>query len=288
MLIHFLNINDYIKNDYIAQIGIKSWRKYMPEHQIKIWTENDDFIKNILNDENNNIIKQCLNKNNFYVYEYIRLRILYEFGGIFAEPDFIILEHIDIQNNDEFFHNLTYHTDDFRNLGLYFAPIIIQKNNILIKMLLNYLENDFKFEKRVYSEFEFCSIKYIKNNQDFEENLKLISFKTICFQEKSLITDKVIHFYDWFTQDTFKTIFIFSEEKHRDFYSKVCQMANKTEIGNYQIFLDNPKIAKLQIAYLKYIIFNNQKVKERILDIENLLGDLDKISPKDWEILNDI
>lgn len=287
MLIHFLNINDYIKNDYIAQIGIKSWRKYMPEHQIKIWTENDDFIKNILNDENNNIIKQCLNKNNFYVYEYIRLRILYEFGGIFAEPDFIVLEHIDIQNNDEFFHNLTNYTDDFRNLGLFSAPIIIQKNNILIKMLLNYLENNFKFENRIYSEFEFCSIKYIKNNQDFEENLKLISFKTICFQEKSLITDKVIHFYDWFTQDTFKTIFIFSEEKHRDFYSKACQMTNKT-IGNYQIFLDNPKIAKLQIAYLKYIIFNNQKVKERILDIENLLGDLDKISPKDWEILNDI
>ena len=43
-----------------------------------------------------------------------------------------------------------------------------------------------------------------------------------------------------------------------------------------------------QIAYLKYMIFNHQELKEKILDFENILGDLNKISPKDWEILNDI
>ena len=56
MTINFLNINNYIKNDYIAQIGIKSWQKYMPEHQIKIWTENDDFIKNILKENDKTIL----------------------------------------------------------------------------------------------------------------------------------------------------------------------------------------------------------------------------------------
>lgn len=288
MLIHFLNINDYIKNDYIAQIGIKSWQKYMPEHQIKIWTENDDFIKNILNDKNNNIIKQCLNKSNFYVYEYLRLKILYEFGGIFAEADMIILEHLNIQDNDEFFYNLTYLSDVEKNLGLTLTPIIIHKNNIIIKMLIDYLENDFKFEHYHYSEFEFCSIKYIKNNQDFYENLRLINLKTQYFEERNLITNKIIHFFDWFAQDEYKTAIIFSEEKYYDFWCKTYQITHKTEVGYYRIFLKNPKVAKYQIAYLKYFIAHNQKIKERILDIENLLGDLDEISPKDWEILDRI
>lgn len=36
------------------------------------------------------------------------------------------------------------------------------------------------------------------------------------------------------------------------------------------------------------MIFNHRDLKERIQDFENLLGDLDKISPKDFKILNDI
>ena len=132
MIIHFLNINNYIKNDYIAQIGIKSWQKYMPEHQIKIWTENDDFIKNILNDKNNNIVKWYSNRSRFYIHEYLRLRIIYEFGGIFSELDMILLEHFDIQNNDEFFYNIS----NFYNLGITCYPIILKKNNILIKIYL--------------------------------------------------------------------------------------------------------------------------------------------------------
>ena len=36
------------------------------------------------------------------------------------------------------------------------------------------------------------------------------------------------------------------------------------------------------------MIFNHQELKEKILDFENLLDDLNKISPKDFEILNDI
>ena len=58
--------------------------------------------------------------------------------------------------------------------------------------------------------------------------------------------------------------------------------------AGFKIFTENPKLSKYQIAYLKYMIFNHQELKEKILDFENLLGDLNKISPKDWEILNDI
>ena len=280
MIINFLNINNYIKNDYIAQIGIKSWQKYMPEHQIKVWTENDDFIKNILNDKNNNIVKQCLNKRNFYVYEYLRLKIIYEFGGIFSEPDMILLEHFDVKDNDEFFYNLIFGDD--ANLGCTCYPIILKKNNILIKMMLDYLENNFIFHDEPYNEFGILKLTHIKDNQDFEKNYKSLLFKIKLFNEKSLIKNKIVHFYDFFTVSEFESegVLIYSKDE----YFKIQVGKN----AHFKILTENPKISKYQIAYLKYMIFNHQELKEKILDFENLLGDLNKISPKDWEILNDI
>lgn len=286
MTIHFLNINNYIKNDYIAQIGIKSWQKYMPEHQIKIWTENDDFIKNILNDKNNNIIKWYSNISNFYIYEYLRLKIIYEFGGIFSEPDMVLLEHFNIQKNDEFFYNIS----NFCNLGITCYPIILKKNNIIVKMQLDYIENNLIKDRDIramYSEFDFCSARFIKDNQDFEKNYESLCLKTEFFKQKSLITNKIFHCCDFFALDEFKKefILIFSKEETFSFYEKNSKLYN---IAHFRIFSKNPKLSKYQIAYLKYMIFNHQELKEKILDFENLLGDLNKISPKDWEILNDI
>lgn len=284
MTINFLNINNYIKNDYIAQIGIKSWQKYMPEHQIKIWTENDEFIKNILNDKNNNIIKYYLNKNNVYVFEYLRLKIIYEFGGIFSEPDMILLEHFDVKGNDEFFYNLIFGDD--ANLGCTRYPIILKKNNILIKMMLDYLENNFIFHDEPYNEFDILKLTHIKDNQDFEKNYKSLLFKIKLFNEKSLINNKILHFYDYFLLDIFETFLISSKDEHL-FFCKYKEFYGD-KIAYYRILAENPKLSKYQIAYLKYMIFNHQELKEKILDFENLLGDLNKISPKDWEILNDI
>ena len=78
---------------------------------------------------------------------------------------------------------------------------------------------------------------------------------------------------------------IFSKEETFSFYECNYKLYN---LASFKVFTENPKISKYQIAYLKYMIFNHQELKEKILDFENLLGDLNKISPKDWEILNDI
>ena len=288
MVIHFINFNNYLEKEYFSKFCLESWKKYMPDLEIKIWTENDEFIKNILNDKNNNIIKYYLNKNNVYVFEYLRLKIIYEFGGIFSEPDMILLEHLDIKNNDEFFFNIS-NFYDVNNLGITCYPIILKKNNILIKMFLDYLENDFEFDNSSlynYNEFDFCSLRFIKDNQDFEKNYELLCSETELFKEKSLINNKILHFYDYFLLDIFETFLISSKDEHL-FYCKYKELYGD-KIAYYKILAENPKLSKYQIAYLKYMIFNHQELKEKILDFENLLGDLNKISPKDFEILNDI
>lgn len=165
----------------------------------------------------------------------------------------------------------------------------IKKNNILIKMFLDYLENDFEFNNYSlynYNEFDFCSLRFIKDNQDFEKNYEFFCLKTELFKEKSLIGHKILHFYDYFLLDIFETFLISSKDEHL-FYCKYKELYGD-KIAYYRILAENPKLSKYQIAYLKYMIFNHQELKEKILDFENLLGDLNKISPKDWEILNDI
>ena len=200
----------------------------------------------------------------------------------------ILLEHFDIKDNDEFFYNISsFNGND--NLGITCYPIILKKNNILIKMFLDYLENDFEFDNSSlynYSEFDFCSLCFIKDNQDFEKNYELLCSETKFFKEKSLIDHKVLHFYDYFLLDIFETFLISTEDIHL-FFCKYKEFYGD-KIAYYRILIENPKLSKYQIAYLKYMIFNHQELKEKILDFENILGDLNKISPKDWEILNDI
>ena len=127
----------------------------------------------------------------------------------------------------------------------------------------------------------------IKNNQDFNKNFNSLLYKTNTFERKSLITNKIFHCCDFFALDEFKKefILIFSKEETFSFYECNYKLYN---LAHFKVFIENPKLSKYQIAYLKYMIFNHQELKEKILDFENILGDLNKISPKDWEILNDI
>lgn len=117
-----------------------------------------------------------------------------------------------------------------------------------------------------------------------EKNYELLCSETKFFKEKSLINNKIIHFYDYFLLDIFKTFLIYSKDEILNFYKENDRLYNP----HFRIFSKNPKLSKYQIAYLKYMIFNHQELKEKILDFENILGDLNKISPKDFEILNDI
>ena len=47
MVIHFININSYLEKEYFSKFCLESWKKYMPDAEIKIWTENDDFIQKV-------------------------------------------------------------------------------------------------------------------------------------------------------------------------------------------------------------------------------------------------
>ena len=65
MMVHFINLNNYLENYYIAQKCLESWKKLAPDLEIKIWTEKDEFIQKVLN-KNSKFLKYFQQKDKNY------------------------------------------------------------------------------------------------------------------------------------------------------------------------------------------------------------------------------
>lgn len=78
-----------------AQKNIETWKKYNPDYTIKIWNEdNFDISSNIY-------IKEAFENNKFaFVTDYVRLKVLYDYGGIYMDTDVEVLKPL-----DDFLHN---------------------------------------------------------------------------------------------------------------------------------------------------------------------------------------
>lgn len=106
---------------------ILSWKKYLPDYQIKEWNEKNS-------DLSHHFVKEAYKSKKWaFVSDYIRLQKLYEFGGIYLDTDMMALKKIDIfLENDCFF--------GAEDLNLISAGIIgsIAKNEFIKKCLMYY------------------------------------------------------------------------------------------------------------------------------------------------------
>lgn len=106
-----------------------SWKKFFPDYEIIEWNEDNFDIKE------NKYIEQAYNEGKYaFVSDYVRLKILYEEGGIYFDTDVEVLKKIpDEILNDGYFAK---EQDDTIATGLGFA--VPPKNNIIKIMLDDY------------------------------------------------------------------------------------------------------------------------------------------------------
>jgi len=77
---------------------LESWEKYCPEFEIKEWNETNAPNKN------QSFYKNALRKKKYaFVADYIRMKVLYEFGGIYLDTDMLLLKPIDDLLKNNFF-----------------------------------------------------------------------------------------------------------------------------------------------------------------------------------------
>lgn len=74
----------------LAQMCIDSWKKHLPDYEIKLWNE-DNFDINI-----NHYVKEAYEAKKYaFVSDYARFYILYNNGGVYMDTDVEVLKPID-------------------------------------------------------------------------------------------------------------------------------------------------------------------------------------------------
>lgn len=95
-----------------VQKCISSWRKYCPDYKIQEWTEADfDVSQNLY-------CKQAYEAKAWgFVPDYIRLWIVYQYGGIYLDTDVQLLQNLDSLLNLPAFMGFEKDTGNYVNLG---------------------------------------------------------------------------------------------------------------------------------------------------------------------------
>ena len=89
-IIHYVWVGDN-KKSKIVEKCMESWKKQLPDFQIIEWNENNFDIDNSCK-----FVKEAYNHKKWaFVSDYIRLKSLYEYGGIYLDTDMEIFKNID-------------------------------------------------------------------------------------------------------------------------------------------------------------------------------------------------
>ena len=152
----------------IAVKCINSWKKYLPDYEIIEWNE-DNF------DVNSNLyVKEAYeNKKYAFVTDYVRLLVLYNYGGIYMDTDVEIIKNIDVFLDNNAFSS--FENNNYIPTGIMAA----KKGNKWIKMLLD----------------EYDDLKFIKDDGTFDLTTNVIR-----------ITEATIKNYNLIPNDTFQDL----------------------------------------------------------------------------------
>ena len=297
MIVHFVNLNNFLEKEYFSKFCLESWKKYMPDLEIKIWTENDDFIQKVLN-KNSKFLKyfQQKDKNYGLLCDYLRLHLQYEFGGIYSELDQMLLKPFKFNENIEFCHSITMD----KSITTSSQPNYFKKGNKILKYLIDEIDNNFdeywlhdilSEEKKHpfygYNEWSLCALRSFSNMLADISELKINSLKFI--KEN---VNWCLHLSDWWLKND--KILVIDYNQIEDFYIENIKNTvylvfykNLTKFNNllnYKCVFVNLKQKDIFIKFLKYKIYKAPELKNKFIDVYGYLGDINIISEKDFKI----
>jgi hypothetical protein len=128
-IIHYCWFGEAEKSELINRC-FNSWKQYLPEYEFVLWNESN-FDVNL-----NPFVLEAYNLKKWaFVTDYVRLHVLYIYGGIYLDTDIEITKSFDLFLCDEFFIGL-------EMKGFISTAVIgASKGNTNIKMFFDYYTN---------------------------------------------------------------------------------------------------------------------------------------------------
>jgi mannosyltransferase OCH1-like enzyme len=109
---------------------IESWKIFCPEYKIVEWNESN------FNIHMNPFVEEAYQKKKWaFITDYVRLYVLYNYGGIYMDTDVELLKNIDCFLNHKAFSGFE------NNMLIPTGIMASEKNNEWIKYLLSYYDN---------------------------------------------------------------------------------------------------------------------------------------------------
>lgn len=124
------------KKSKLIRDCIASWKSVLPDYEIKEWNEkNSDLTHQFVKDAYE--LKKWA-----FVSDYIRLKVLHDYGGIYLDTDMLVLKNFDDLLDNKCFFGAE--DKDFISCGI----IGVEPNYYFVKKCLNFYDN-FKFSQEV-------------------------------------------------------------------------------------------------------------------------------------------
>lgn len=180
---------------------IESWKKKLPDYEIIEWNEESFNIER--EQKNNKFLRECYKRKLWaFVADYIRVKVLYEYGGIYLDTDMEILKDISPLLDCNMFLGYENSKKDTVNLAI----IGVVKKHFILKKMLEFYEKDiWKSPSYIITSIlgEVLFDKDILENLE-EERIKIYSreyfypfnhdeeFKETCIQQNTY----AIHWWD--------------------------------------------------------------------------------------------
>lgn len=148
----------------LTELCINTWRRHLPDYKIIEWNDKNLNIKELC--KKNKFLNKCYNLKLWaFVSDYLRLYILYNYGGIYFDTDIEVIKPFDDLLINKMF--IGYEADEYFCTGV----IGSESKNLAIKRILDFYEN------------EIWTVNFINNP---------IIFKYLFINESELFKDCVI------------------------------------------------------------------------------------------------
>lgn len=210
---------------------IESWKKLLPDYEIFEWNEQTfDVDKEI---KNNKFFRECYNRKLWaFVSDYIRVKVLYEYGGVYLDTDMEIIKDITPLLDTELF--LGYENNSVMSFGI---VGVIPKHLVFKRFLEFYQEKIWKSPLYVVTSIltEILNTEY--KNQDLLKNKIKIYSKEYFYPfnhdeefTKECITKNTYAIHWWGKSWSKNPKVYFLKYKHLPFWKKypkhLCKLIN--------------------------------------------------------------
>jgi mannosyltransferase OCH1-like enzyme len=121
----------------MLQYCIDSWKQYLPDYELMLWNESNTVFDCYY-------VKECYEQKKWaFVSDYIRLKAVYEYGGIYMDTDMLLLKPLDYFLENECFF-VAEHAKSI-GAGIFGA----KKNNEFIKTCVDLYHDDTVTDKLI-------------------------------------------------------------------------------------------------------------------------------------------